>query len=204
MSVFELFLAGTESTATTISYGLILLAKFPHIQAKAQQEIDEVVGANRAPSMEDRVKLSYTNAFVHEIQCFQQASAETFPRMTTQDVNFRGHFIPQGTVVLPLWVSVHFDPLSWEDPEKFDPGHFLNEKGEFQKKDAFLPFSAGKRSCPGEGLAYMELFMFVATLLQHFTFELVIDPEEIDVENLFLDCRKNGKYRYLRAIKRKI
>ncbi|XP_026557965.1 cytochrome P450 2C5-like [Pseudonaja textilis] len=204
MSVFQLFLAGTESTTSAVSYGLILLARFPHVQAKAQQEIDEIVGADRALCMEDRMKLSYTNAVLHEIVRFQQGTTETFPRMTTQDVNFRGHFIPQGTIVLPLWVSVHFDPLCWEDPEKFDPGHFLNEKGEFQKNNAYLPFSAGKRSCPGEGMADMEIFLLLAILLQHFTFELILDPEDINLETLFMDLRKNGKHRYLRAIKRDI
>ncbi|XP_039220607.1 cytochrome P450 2C23-like [Crotalus tigris] len=48
-----------------------------------------------------------------------------------------------GTTVLPLGISVHFDPLFWEDPEQFDPAHFLDKKGKFQKKDACLPFSAG-------------------------------------------------------------
>ncbi|ETE58076.1 Cytochrome protein, partial [Ophiophagus hannah] len=204
MSVFQLFLAGTEGTASAISYGLILLARFPRVQAKAQKEIDELVGADRALCMEDRMKLSYTNALIHEIVRFQQGTTETFPRMTTQDVNFRGHLISQGTIILPLWVSVHFDPLCWEDPEKFDPGHFLNEKGEFQKKDAYLPFSAGKRSCPGEGMADMEVFLLLATLLQHFTFELILDPEDINLETLFMDLRKKGKHRYLRAIKHDI
>uniref|UniRef100_A0A670XWM9 Cytochrome P450 2F2-like n=1 Tax=Pseudonaja textilis TaxID=8673 RepID=A0A670XWM9_PSETE len=204
MSVFDIFLAGTESTGTTISFGLIILAKFSHIQAKAQQEIDEVVGTNRAPCMEDRMEMTYTKAVIHEILRYLQASIENFPRMTTQDVNFRGHFIPQGTTVLPLGVSVHFDPLWWEDPEKFDPGHFLNEKGKFQMNNAYFPFSAGKRACPGEALADMELFLFFTTLLQHFTFELIIDPDKINLVTLFTDCKKNGKHRYLRAIKREI
>ncbi|XP_070595823.1 cytochrome P450 2C23-like [Erythrolamprus reginae] len=204
MSGFQLFFAGTESTGSTISFGLIILAKFPHIQAKAQREIEEVVGANRAPTMEDRMEMAYTKALVHEILRYLQGGIENFPHMTTQDVNFRGHFIPQGTYVLPLWFSVHFDPLCWEDPEKFDPGHFLDEKGEFQKNDAYLPFSAGKRACPGEGLADMELFLFFVILLQHFTFELTIDPEEINLVTLFTDLKKNGRHRYLCAIKRKI
>ncbi|XP_034264136.1 cytochrome P450 2C5-like [Pantherophis guttatus] len=204
MSVFELFTAGTDSTSSVISYGLNLLAKFPNIQAKAQEEIDDIVGTNRNPSIEDRMNLPYINALVHEVLRFPQASIENFPRMTTQDVNFKGHFIPQGTTILTLGISVHFDPLCWEDPTKFDPGHFLNEKGKFQKKDAYLPFSAGKRACPGEALADMEIFLFFVVLLQHFTFELTMDPEKIDLEALFKESRKNGKYRYLRAIKRKI
>ncbi|ETE64942.1 F-box/WD repeat-containing protein 10, partial [Ophiophagus hannah] len=201
MSVFQLFIGGTDTTSSVISYALVVLARFSDVQVKIHQEIDEIVGANRAPSMEDRMKLPYTNAFVHEILRILRITNENFPRMTTQDVNFRGHFIPQGTAVLPLLVSMHFDPLCWEDPENFHPSHFLDKKGEFQKKDAYLPFSAGKRACPGEALADMELFLIFSILLQHFTFELIIDPEEIDLEALYLGCRKKGKYHYLRAIK---
>lgn len=60
-----------------------------------QQEIDDVVGSNRQPSMEDKVKLPYTNAFTHEMLRFQPGSSENFPRTTTQNVVFKGHFIPQ-------------------------------------------------------------------------------------------------------------
>ncbi|XP_070592859.1 cytochrome P450 2C23-like [Erythrolamprus reginae] len=204
MSVFELFIAGTDSTSTLISFGLNLLARFPNVQAKAHEEIDDVVGANRSASIEDRMKLPYTNAFVHEVLRFVQSSNNGFPRMTTQDVIFKGHFIPKGTSVSPLVISVHFDPLCWEQPKEFDPCHFLNEEGKFQKKDAYIPFSAGKRACSGEALADMELFLFFANLLQNFTFELTMDPEEIDLEDLYMGCRKNGKYSKLRAIKREL
>ncbi|XP_070592860.1 cytochrome P450 2H2-like [Erythrolamprus reginae] len=202
MSVFQLFIAGTDSTSSFIVFGLNLLARFPNVQAKAQEEIDDVVGANRSPSIEDRIKLPYVNAFAHEVLRFLQSSNNGIPRMTTQDVIFKGHFIPKGTTVFPLAVSVHFDPLCWEQPKEFDPGHFLNEEGKFQKKDAYIPFSTGKRACSGEALADMELFLFFANLLQNFTFELTMDPEEIDLEDLYMGCRKNGKYSKLRAIKR--
>ncbi|KAL7989374.1 hypothetical protein Chor_012040 [Crotalus horridus] len=100
MTVFELLIAGTESTSNAIAYGIILLASFPEVQvrfiaAKIQQEIDEVVGQNRQPSMEDKIKLTYTNAFAHEMLRFQPGSSENFPRTATQNVIFKGHFIPQ-------------------------------------------------------------------------------------------------------------
>ncbi|XP_061477827.1 cytochrome P450 2C5-like [Rhineura floridana] len=204
MTVLTLFIAGTETTSTNLMYGLLLLARFPHIQAKVQQEIDEVVGVNRSPGMEDRVRMNYTNAVIHEIQRYQRGSSETFPHVTTQDVDLMGYTIPQGTLVVPLFLSVHFDPAHWEAPEKFDPGHFLDEEGEFRKRDAFVPFSAGKRSCPGEALAQMELFLFFCTLLQNFTFQVVANPEEVDIDAMFLNCREKGKHRQLRAIRRKI
>ncbi|NXK13065.1 CP2C1 protein, partial [Herpetotheres cachinnans] len=171
MSVFNLFGAGTVTTSNSLVFSLLILAKYPHIQAKVQEEIDVVVGAGRAPSTEDKLRMPYTNAVIHELQRFQKTRIENFPRMTTQDVVFRGHTIPKGMAVIPVLSSVHTDPTQWENPKEVDPGHFLDEKGEFRKRKAFMAFSAGKRMCPGEALARIELFLFLTTLLQSFTFQ---------------------------------
>ncbi|NXI99250.1 CP2BJ protein, partial [Psophia crepitans] len=171
MSVFILFGAGTVTTSNSLVFFLLMLAKHSHIQAKVQEEIDAVVGAGRAPNMEDKLRMPYTNAVIHELQRFQKARIENFPRMTMQDVVFRGHTIPKATTVIPVFSSVHMDPTQWKKPEEFYPGHFLDEKGEFRKHEAFMAFSAGKRMCPGEALARMELFLFLTTLLQSFTFQ---------------------------------
>ncbi|NXF34059.1 CP2C1 protein, partial [Nyctibius bracteatus] len=171
MSVFDLFGAGTVTTSNALVFFLLILAKYPHIQAKVQEEIDAVVGTGHAPSMEDKLRMPYTNAVVHELHRFQRTRIENFPRMTTQDVMFRGYTIPKDTAVIPLLASVHMDPTQWENPTEVDPGHFLDEKGEFRKREAFMPFSAGKRMCPGEALARIELFLFLTTLLQSFTFQ---------------------------------
>ncbi|NXI49470.1 CP2C5 protein, partial [Chloroceryle aenea] len=171
MSVFNLFGAGTVTTSNTLVFFLLMLAKHPHIQAKVQEEIDAVVGTGRAPCTEDKLRMPYTNAVIHELQRFHKTRIENFPRMTTQDVIFRGYTIPKGTPVIPVFSSVHSDPTQWENPKKIDPGHFLDEKGEFRKREAFMAFSAGKRMCPGEALARIELFLFLTTLLQNFTFQ---------------------------------
>ncbi|KFZ65675.1 Cytochrome P450 2C20, partial [Podiceps cristatus] len=180
MSVFNLFGAGTLTTSNTLVFFLLILSKYPHIQAKVQEEIDAVVGTGRAPSSEDKLRMPYTNAVIHELQRFHKARIENFPRMTTQDIVFRGHAIPKDTTVIPVFSSVHMDPTQWENPKEVDPGHFLDEKGEFRKRDAFMAFSAGKRMCPGEALARIELFLFLTTLLQSFTFQLAIEYKEMD------------------------
>ncbi|CAB1323975.1 unnamed protein product [Coregonus sp. 'balchen'] len=77
---------------------------------------------------------------------------------------------PQNTIVLGTLQSVLFDESQWETPHTFNPAHFLDQEGKFRKRDAFLPFSLGKRVCPGEQLAKMELFLFFTSLLQRFTF----------------------------------
>ncbi|XP_054026911.1 cytochrome P450 2C5-like [Dryobates pubescens] len=191
MSVFSLFGAGTVTTSNTLVFFLMMLAKHPHIQAKVQEEVDAVVGSSRAPSTEDKVKMPYTNAVIHELQRFHRTRIENFPRMTTQDVLFKGYTIPKGTAVIPVFSSVHSDPTQWENPKTVDPGHFLDEKGEFRKREAFMAFSAGKRMCPGEALARIELFLFLTTLLQSFTFQLADDHRETDLFSLWLqiECR---------------
>ncbi|KAM6471608.1 cytochrome P450 2C11-like isoform 2-T2 [Liasis olivaceus] len=202
--VYGLFVAGTITTSQALLYSLLVMAKLPHIQAKVQQEIDEVVGANRTPSMEDRLKMPFTNAVVHEIQRYQKGSLENFPRATTCDTKLHGYNIPKYVAVAPILSSVHFDPLYWETPEKFNPDHFLDEKGQFRKRDAFMPFSAGKRACPGEALARMELFLFFSTLLQKFTFHLAGDTKDMDVMSLYLDFSNKNQYPLIRAVKRSL
>ncbi|XP_077780434.1 cytochrome P450 2C55-like isoform X4 [Podarcis muralis] len=200
--VFGLFIAGSTNSSTALVFSLLVMAKFPHIQAKVQQEIDEVVGANRIPGMDDWVRMPFTNAVIHETQRFEKGSLEGFPRATTCRTEFRGYIIPQSTTVVPMLTTVHYDPLQWETPEKFNPGHFLDEKGQFRKRNAFMPFSAGKRACPGEALARMELFLFFAVLLQNFTFQLVGDFKEMDVASFHMQYKMKSACVQMQAIRR--
>uniref|UniRef100_A0A8D2KQB0 Cytochrome P450 n=1 Tax=Varanus komodoensis TaxID=61221 RepID=A0A8D2KQB0_VARKO len=165
----DLFSAGTETTSATLRWALLYMALHPDIQAKVQAEIDSVIGQSRQPATEDRDRMPYTNAVIHEVQRISNILPLNVPRMTTRDTNVAGFCLPKGSMLITNLTSVLLDKDEWETPDVFNPGHFL-ENGHFRKREAFIPFS--RRLCLGENLARKELFLFITNVLQAFTLQM--------------------------------
>uniref|UniRef100_A0A673JS04 Cytochrome P450 2G1-like n=1 Tax=Sinocyclocheilus rhinocerous TaxID=307959 RepID=A0A673JS04_9TELE len=158
-TVLNLFIAGTETTSTTLRYALMLLIKHPHIQEQMQREIDQVIGQNRIPTMDDRKSLPFTDAVIHEVQRYLDIVPLNVPHYATRDISFRGYIIPK--VRMNTYSVFHIT---------------VEEFGSFILSCIF----AGKRSCVGESLARMELFLFIVSLLQKFSFSSPKGPDGVD------------------------
>ncbi|XP_053473406.1 cytochrome P450 2D3 [Ictalurus furcatus] len=175
MHLLDLHFAGTDTTSNTLLTAFLYLITHPDVQEKCQQEIDEVLEGKDHASFEDRHNMPYTQAVIHESQRISNTVPLSVFHCTTRDTELMGYSIPKGTLVIPNLSSVLAEEGQWKFPHEFNPSNFLNEQGQFEKPEAFLPFSAGPRTCLGEGLARMELFLILVTLLRRFQF---IWPED--------------------------
>ncbi|XP_069799548.1 cytochrome P450 2A6-like [Dendropsophus ebraccatus] len=202
MTILNLFFGGTETVSSTLRHGLLILMRYPEIQAKLHAEIDHVIGENRITNIEDRNNMPYMNAVIHEIQRFCDILPLNLPHTTTKEVQLKGYTLPKGTDIYPLLCSVLQDPTKLDCPSKFDPNNFLDDKGCFRKNDAYMPFSAGKRLCLGEGLARMELFIFLTTILQNFRLSPEKELTDEDIKPLMTGFANIPKFFRLSFIPR--
>jgi len=151
---------------------ILYLSKFQDIQTKFQAEIEAVTGNTRAVSVNDKAKMSYTEALLAETLRFSSIVPQGVQHRAVKDQEFKGYMIPKDTVITPNLYHIHHDPLVWGDPETFRPERFLSQDGKsFKKHDALLPFSIGRRQCLGEALARDSLFLFATNIFQRFSIQ---------------------------------
>ncbi|KAA0192550.1 Cytochrome P450 CYP3213C, partial [Hyalella azteca] len=168
----DIFTAASEITSITLRWLILYMIKHPEIQRKIQAEIDSVVPRDRLPGLDDRPSLSYLEATLYEVERLVSVVPLLVPHCATQDIEVNGFHVPKGTVLMGHAGSCHGDPQVWQRPDEFYPPHFLDENGKFcPKKNGFIPFSIGRRVCPGENLARQTMFLFGSALLQTFMFE---------------------------------
>uniref|UniRef100_A0A668RRC4 Cytochrome P450, family 2, subfamily X, polypeptide 9 n=1 Tax=Oreochromis aureus TaxID=47969 RepID=A0A668RRC4_OREAU len=176
----DLHFAGADTTSNTLLTGFLYLMNYPHVQERCQWEIDRVLEGKDRVSFEDRHHMPYVQAVIHEIQRVANTVPLSVFHCTTKDTELMGYSIPKGTMIIENLTSVLSEEGQWKFRHEFNPENFLDDKGEFVKPEAFMPFSAGPRVCLGEGLARMELFLMMVTLLRKFKFIWPEDAGEPD------------------------
>ena len=168
-TTFDLLIAGSDSTATTMTWIMLYLLHNPELEARLHAEIDDVIGRAQPPSLSDRQKMPYMEATIMETLRMSPAAPLGLPHSVPHDVMLNGFLIRKNTSVVANIYSAHRDPKLWDEPDVFRPERFLSEdKKSVKVPKCFIPFSLGRRSCLGETLARMELFLYMTSLLQRF------------------------------------
>jgi cytochrome P450 len=174
--VITLFVAGHETTATSLAWCFYLLSRHPEVLARVVAEAD--AGGE--------LELT-TRVFKEALRLYPPLVM--FPRRTLEEVELCGTRLPPRTLVFVSAYAQHRRADVWPDPDRFDPDRFLPEVEATRPKGSYLPFSAGPRSCIGMHFAMMEGPIVLATLLRRHRFEIA--AREI-VEDDFATLRPRG------------
>jgi len=163
-----LFLAGHETTASSMTWTLYLLALYPEYQEKAYQEVMQICGDD-ALSIENTKQLTFVmNIFSEALRLYPPVSF--YPRETTRDIVMRDKHIKKGSaIVVSPWL-MHRNELYWEDPHMFNPYRFENPENIV--KNTYFPFGMGPRICIGSRFALQEAPLLLATILRDYKLEL--------------------------------
>ncbi len=164
--VAMLFLAGHETTASSLTWTLYLLSLYPKEQEKAYEEITQVLQGGA-------IEISYLRQFKYLTNIFKESlrlypPVGFFAREAKKDTQVRDKLIKKGSgVVIAPWL-IHRHEEFWTNPHGFNPSRF---EGEY-KKDAYLPFGVGERICIGQGFAMQEAILILANILKTYKLEL--------------------------------
>jgi len=181
VEVTTFLLAGQETTSLALTWTWYLLSQHPDAQRRVEEEIDTVL-AGRAPEYADLVNLPFTRMVVDEALRLYPP-AWIFSRQALADDQVSGYHVPRGWIVFVVPWVLHRLPALWDDPERFDPDRFSQEKSANRPKFAYLPFGAGPRQCIGNQFALIEAQLIVATLAQQYRLRLVaghrVEPQPL-------------------------
>ncbi|XP_037079514.1 cytochrome P450 2D19-like [Pollicipes pollicipes] len=170
ISVMDLFLAGNDTTATTLRWAFCFLCSRSEVQRRLQAELDGQVGRQRLPSLSDRSRLPYVEAVLLETQRLADIAPLLLMHQSMAPVDVGRYRLPPGVQIIANVHSVHHSERLFPEPLQFRPERFLDADGKFQPDKNVMPFSVGKRQCMGESMARAELFLFLTCFVQAFTF----------------------------------
>ncbi|KAB5529702.1 hypothetical protein DKX38_019783 [Salix brachista] len=183
----EFLNGGTDTTTTALQWIMTNLVKYPQIQEKLLLEIKEVVGEGEEVVKEDDLgKMPYLKAIVLEGLRRHPPARLVLPHAVTKDTVLGEFLVPKNGTVNFMVADMGWDSKVWDDPMAFKPERFLNSEREISfditgsREIKMMPFGAGRRICPGYGLAILHLEYFVANLILSFEWRAV-DGDDIDL-----------------------
>ena len=180
--VITMFLAGHETTALTLTWGLLLLADHPDVVARIREEADAVLGSGPLTQAElDR--LPYTSMVLDEILRLR-SPVWSVARNAAADDEILGYRVRKGDTLFLPQLLVHRHPEFWDEPESFRPERFAPGASAGRHPYAYFPFSAGPRVCIGNVFSLLESRLLLARILREVTFTAVPGPEIVPVTEI--------------------
>ncbi|KAE9396710.1 cytochrome P450 [Gymnopus androsaceus JB14] len=181
------YVAGAATTKSIILTFILAMTLNPNIQAKAQEEIDRVIGAERLPEFSDRENLPYVEAVYRETMRWYPPVPLGTPRRAMQTDCYNGYCIPQGTTIYPNIWAMSRDETQYEEPHQFRPERFLSSEN--SGINDILLFGFGRRICSGRYLADASVWMAIVSILATLRLEKAKDLEgnDIHVEGDYTD-----------------
>jgi cytochrome P450 len=176
--LMTILVAGYETMSDSLAWTWLLLSQNSEARARLHREIDEELG-DRAPTADDLNELQYSRAvFSESLRLYPSAYIAGYEAI--DDCEIDGVLIPRGALVLMCQYIVHRDSRWFEDPERFIPERWLDEKNNRERpRYAYFPFGAGQRQCIGEHFAWMEGMLIVAAIARRWRLDVVSPPSDI-------------------------
>ncbi|GMI64961.1 cytochrome P450, family 82, subfamily C, polypeptide 4 [Hibiscus trionum] len=178
-----MILAASDTTMVTLTWALSLLLNNRDELRRLQQELDVHVGKDRLVEETDIKNLVYLKAVIKETLRLYPAGPLTVPHESMEDCTVSGYHIPAGTRLFVNLSKIHRDPRVWSDPCEFRPQRFLTTHKDIDFKGQnfeLIPFSSGRRMCPGVTFAVQVLELVLASVLQGFELKTPLD-EAVDM-----------------------
>ncbi|KAM3231865.1 cytochrome 71A9 [Capsicum annuum] len=181
----DIFIAGTDTSSTTIEWVMAELILNPRIMKKAQQEVRQVAKGKHKVQETDLYKLEYLKLIIKETLRLHPPAPLLVPRVTISSCKIMDYEVPANTRILINATAIMTDPKYWEDPLTFLPERFLNKEIDYRGQNfEFLPFGAGRRGCPGINFSIPLVELAIANLLFHYEWSL---PEGMKAKDLDME-----------------
>ncbi|CAH8392378.1 unnamed protein product [Eruca vesicaria subsp. sativa] len=181
--LLDMFVAGTDTSSSTLEWAMAELLANPKKMAKAQAEIERMIGQDGLVQEPDISEFPYLQAVLKETFRLHPDVPLLLPRKAETDVEIFGYLVPKDAQVLVNVWGIGRDPNVWENPTRFEPERFLGKVTDVKGKHYELtPFGAGRRMCPGLPLAVKMVSLMLVSLLYSFDWKL---PKTVDMDEAF-------------------
>ncbi|KAJ8752081.1 hypothetical protein K2173_001108 [Erythroxylum novogranatense] len=182
--MLDMFLAGIDTTSTTLEWTMTELLRHPKAMKRLQEEIRMVRGSRPTVTEDELDKMLYLKAVIRETLRLHPPLPLLIPRQPTESINLQGYDIPAKIrVMINAW-AIGRDPNMWEEADEFRPERFLESSIDFKGHDfQLIPFGSGRRGCPGITFATASLEIVLASILDKFDWEIPggSKPEDLDM-----------------------